>query len=299
MPGFGDHRRGGMRQTPLADIFISYTRSDRDRAFWIATDLRALGHEPHVHEWEIVRSGDRCRCATAPGGGAVAGRRRDAAVRANPAVPVRRSPRATGRGPLLAGRGRERSVAALRRFGLVELDTVADERDPAITAETIRLHRLIRMAARWRRDAPASEAVRAGLIEALVAVFPDDTFVNPATWPRARRLGAIVLGTADEVGDEYGSATAGNRAVLLERLGSYNHAAGDYPSARPLFERALAISEKVLGAEHPDTASSLNTLAGLLLDHADLAAARPLFERALAISEKVLGAEHQDTADTR
>jgi hypothetical protein len=41
----------------MADIFISYTASDRDWAFWIAKELDALGHVPHVHEWEI-RSGD-------------------------------------------------------------------------------------------------------------------------------------------------------------------------------------------------------------------------------------------------
>jgi tetratricopeptide (TPR) repeat protein len=41
----------------VADIFVSYTGSDRDWAFWIAKELEALGHTPHVHEWEIG-SGD-------------------------------------------------------------------------------------------------------------------------------------------------------------------------------------------------------------------------------------------------
>jgi TIR domain len=41
----------------MADIFISYTSSDRDWAFWIAKELKALGHVPHVHEWE-VKGGD-------------------------------------------------------------------------------------------------------------------------------------------------------------------------------------------------------------------------------------------------
>ena len=52
----------------------------------------------------------------------------------------------------------------------------------------------------------------------------------------------------------------------------------------------------MLGAEHPDTATSLLYLAGLLQAQGDLAAARPLFERALAINETVLGAEHPYTA---
>jgi hypothetical protein len=41
----------------MADIFISYTKSDRDWAFWIAKELRALDHTPHIHEWEI-KGGD-------------------------------------------------------------------------------------------------------------------------------------------------------------------------------------------------------------------------------------------------
>ena len=71
---------------------------------------------------------------------------------------------------------------------------------------------------------------------------------------------------------------------------------GDLAAARPLYERALAIREKALGPEHPDTATSLNNLAVLLQDQGDLAAARPLYERALAIGEKALGPEHPDTA---
>ena len=39
------------------DIFVSYTTNDRDWAFWIAKELEALGHMPHIHEWEI-KSGD-------------------------------------------------------------------------------------------------------------------------------------------------------------------------------------------------------------------------------------------------
>ena len=86
-------------------------------------------------------------------------------------------------------------------------------------------------------------------------------------------------------------------ADLLHFVGQYRrYALAAYAEARPLYERALAMREKVLGAEHPVTASSLGNLANLLHDQGDLAGARPLHERALAIWEKVLGAEHPDTA---
>ncbi len=42
----------------MADILISYTSSDRDWAEWIAWQLEALGHTPHVHDWEISGGGD-------------------------------------------------------------------------------------------------------------------------------------------------------------------------------------------------------------------------------------------------
>jgi tetratricopeptide (TPR) repeat protein len=42
----------------MADIFISYTSSDRDWAFWIGYELEALDHVPHVHDWEIPGGGD-------------------------------------------------------------------------------------------------------------------------------------------------------------------------------------------------------------------------------------------------
>jgi hypothetical protein len=42
----------------MADIFVSYTSSDRDWAFWIGQQLEKLGHTAHVHEWEIAGGGD-------------------------------------------------------------------------------------------------------------------------------------------------------------------------------------------------------------------------------------------------
>ena len=42
----------------MADIFVSYTSSDRDWAFWIGQELAKLGHDPHLHEWEISAGGN-------------------------------------------------------------------------------------------------------------------------------------------------------------------------------------------------------------------------------------------------
>jgi CHAT domain-containing protein len=71
---------------------------------------------------------------------------------------------------------------------------------------------------------------------------------------------------------------------------------GEYAEAAKIGERILAIREKSLGPEHPDTAASLNDLADQYVSMGDYARAEPLNQRALAIREKMLGPEHPDTA---
>ncbi|MCX5698057.1 MAG: tetratricopeptide repeat protein [Candidatus Omnitrophica bacterium] len=61
-----------------------------------------------------------------------------------------------------------------------------------------------------------------------------------------------------------------------------------YQEAEFLYRRALAIREKILGPEHPDTATSLGNLALLLYKKGEYQAAEPLYRRALAIREKML-----------
>jgi tetratricopeptide (TPR) repeat protein len=86
--------------------------------------------------------------------------------------------------------------------------------------------------------------------------------------------------------------------LLLNRTGQYLNDRGRYREAEPLYQRALSISEQVQGASHPDTASSLNNLAGLYWNQGRYAEAEPLLRRALAINEQKLGANHPDTANS-
>ena len=75
-------------------------------------------------------------------------------------------------------------------------------------------------------------------------------------------------------------------------------AQGRYAEAEPLYKRALAISEKALGPDHPDVGSSLNNLAMLYESQGRYAEAEPLYKRALAISEKALGPDHPDVGSS-
>jgi tetratricopeptide (TPR) repeat protein len=87
-------------------------------------------------------------------------------------------------------------------------------------------------------------------------------------------------------------------ASLLNRSARYLYERALYMEAEPLYLRALALCEKLLGPEHLDTAQSLNDLAVLYKNRGDFARAQPLFLRALAIRETRLGPEHPDTAQS-
>ncbi|WP_170319967.1 CHAT domain-containing tetratricopeptide repeat protein [Polyangium spumosum] len=66
---------------------------------------------------------------------------------------------------------------------------------------------------------------------------------------------------------------------------------GRVDAAIPLAERALSMLESALGAEHPDVAGSLSSVAGLHRTRGDLDKAEPLYLRALTILENALGPE--------
>jgi Tetratricopeptide repeat len=68
-------------------------------------------------------------------------------------------------------------------------------------------------------------------------------------------------------------------ATSLDNLAGLYDIQGRYAEAEPLYLRALAIREAVLGMQHPTVATSLNNLAGLYK------ATPPKFEAESATSE--------------
>jgi len=73
---------------------------------------------------------------------------------------------------------------------------------------------------------------------------------------------------------------------------------GQYDQALPLYHQALAINEKMLGPDHPATATNVNNLGYLYEGNGQYDRALPLLTRALEIREKELGPEHQDTVQS-
>lgn len=71
-----------------------------------------------------------------------------------------------------------------------------------------------------------------------------------------------------------------------------------FPQAREQLQLALAIQEKAVGPDHPDTLLCVNNLGRVLYLMGDLSAAEPLYRRALDGQEKALGPDHADTLAT-
>ena len=102
-------------------------------------------------------------------------------------------------------------------------------------------------------------------------------------YSQAEDIAKKEISSADHEGNEGG---AGDWSFALAKM---YHDRGRYAEAEPLYKRALAISEKALGPDHPNVAMNLNSLALLFDAQARRTEAEPLYKRALAIYEKALG----------
>ena len=131
-------------------------------------------------------------------------------------------------------------------------------------------------------------ATRRDLAERAVKVL-DQAYpaVEYANWHRCERLVPHALAVWGWI--EGKDLRIPEAARLLNQVGSYLYLRALYAEAEPLFRRALAIREKALGPDHPNTALSLNNLAELYRAQGQYAEAEPLYRQALAITRSVAG----------
>ncbi|MER5399415.1 tetratricopeptide repeat protein [Streptomyces sp. NPDC002599] len=181
-----------------------------------------------------------------------------------------------------------------------------------LTDLTVTVHRLVQTVLRCTTPAPAPRLQSRGIRRLLrrprplTPQHPSETALNllqasaPSgnpedvqSWPEWQEL----LPHVEAVNTHcHTTETTSNLAALLGQTAIYLTARGQAAQALPLEERALAITEAVLGPDHPDTAIRLNNLAGAFSDLGRHTEALPLAERALAITEAALGPDHSSTA---
>ena len=84
-------------------------------------------------------------------------------------------------------------------------------------------------------------------------------------------------------------------ASLRDTLGGTYRNLGELKMAEPHLERAVRLRQGYLGAEHPETLSSMDRLGWLYIDQARFEEAAELFENALSTSRRALGDAHTRT----
>ncbi|PTB43606.1 hypothetical protein M441DRAFT_56598 [Trichoderma asperellum CBS 433.97] len=85
------------------------------------------------------------------------------------------------------------------------------------------------------------------------------------------------------------------KALLLHNMAGYFTYKGEWKEAEDLRLQVIKISTRVLGAEHPNTLTSMGNLASTYWNQGRWKDAEELEVQVMEISKRVLGAEHPDT----
>ncbi len=111
------------------------------------------------------------------------------------------------------------------------------------------------------------------------------------------KLGAgAAIGGGARQPDKSGPAAAGDNPQLIAVRVDELLAKGQFAEAESLQQRVVTVHERTLGAEHPQTATSLSNLGNVFYLQGKIVDAERVHRRVLAIREKILGPEHPDTA---
>ncbi|MBO0778733.1 MAG: tetratricopeptide repeat protein [Ktedonobacteraceae bacterium] len=172
------------------------------------------------------------------------------------------------------------ALAALRSVSLVKRHA---------EAQTLSIHRLVQVVLREGISEQEQEQWMKQVAAALNAAFPEATY---DVWKQCERLLPHVLLLASTMPDQRADREF---AAVLRKAADYLRQRARYEQAERLYERALHIQERLLGAEHPEVATSLYGLARLYEENqGNYTQAESFHKRALHIREQALGLEHPD-----
>jgi tetratricopeptide (TPR) repeat protein len=178
-----------------------------------------------------------------------------------------------------------KALGEILKFSLIHRD---------MNTHTLDIHRLVQAVIRESLDDETRNQWIERLIRAIDRVFPEVEFKN---WAQCDRLLLQTKHCASLIIANNLQLQEGAR--VLNRTAYYLYERARYAEAKPLYQRALRISEQALGADHPQVALNLNNLAELYRTQGKHAEAEPLFQRARHIFEKTLGLENPDTRSAR
>jgi tetratricopeptide (TPR) repeat protein len=177
---------------------------------------------------------------------------------------------------------------ALRALGRWSLATV--------TPTALGVHLLVQAVVRARLGPEGERRWGEVAVGLLHQSFPDHSW-EVAAWPACQRLLPHVVAAAEHterlrVGGEHSG-------WLLDRASAYLRGRGQPRQARPIAERAVAVTLATLGPDSPAMGERHDALGRVLRDLGDLEGARAELELALAAYEAALGPDHPDMAVLR
>jgi tetratricopeptide (TPR) repeat protein len=172
-------------------------------------------------------------------------------------------------------------IKELLKYSLVQ-------RDPE--TNTLSIHRLVQEVLKDQMDEETQRLWAERAVRAVSHMFPYPDYPN---WDICRRYLLHAHVCSDLI--EQKNLLFTEAARLLNYLGYYLWQRGEYEQAEPLYQRALAIYERTLGSDHPNTATNLNNLAILYRNLGNYEQAELLNQRALNINVKAYGPDHPNT----
>jgi tetratricopeptide (TPR) repeat protein len=154
------------------------------------------------------------------------------------------------------------------------------------TDKTFRTHRLIQKTIQTKLNADEKKTICEQVLELLKDYFPEYDYNNKEQCERYYQHTVSALENADKLFESEDSGS------LYFRLGRYQVLSGSYQFAQIYHQKSLAISQKVYGKNHKETATDLNDLASVYLLQSKYDEAIKLFLEAIEIGKNSIGIKH-------
>jgi len=177
----------------------------------------------------------------------------------------------------------DRVLASLRRYSLINY-----------SIEGFSVHRMVQAAIQDGLEKECQKNWAEAAVRLVDDAFPKDHLNKPQSWPCCALLlphSMAATRYAESLGADQQATSR-----LLNNVGQYLQTSGEFDEAKATLQRALKISEKIYGPEHPEVAIDVNNLGSVLQALGELQEARKCLERAIKIDEIVYGPEHPEVA---
>jgi tetratricopeptide (TPR) repeat protein len=161
---------------------------------------------------------------------------------------------------------------------------------PRDTQDGFDMHRLVRLVMRkWVQEKGEWEIWITKVVQRLKEEFPYPGFHNKSVWTRYLPHGQAILGIGQAInnGIEY--------IGFLTTVANCYWILGNYSEVERLCRDARDLSEKALGAKHPNTLDSINNIAVALERQGKNEEAEKLHRELVKLSNEVLGGQDPAT----